>query len=839
MPQLTPSEVDALLVEAGEEFGIDPLRLRAILQHESGGDWNARGPVLTEGPYKGQQALGGFQLMPDTAKAYGADPFDPKQATRAAAQLLRDNYAQTQDWDETVKQYFGGPNPKNHGPKTEAYLKKHNEIFAGLGGENDYDKILLGSSSQVPAAAPTATPPAKPKVHPDVDMLLNFAPASPSGTGADIPSKLNADGEVDYGSPRGIPERGAYGLGRAALRGLLLGQDTALAATPQGLAGMSDYYDLPVKDRLQHAIRGMMSPETQASAERSAPANPLVAQAWQASQDAYAKAYAEDEAAREAFAAANPTANTLAEVAGSLPTAALGGIGTAKAAVGAARTAMPAIANALQNALTKGGILSKGATMVGLGAAEGAASGALTSGLNDESVLENALTGAKFGAAMRPAFGYGKDIAVSAYNRMLAAKAELATLAESYGIKIPGISITQNEFAKNVEAASRGLPFYPARNTEAEAKSSFTRAVVKNLGEDGDQINADVMNRARSRIGAAYEKALGEIGEVHLTSEHIEKLKDLFKEASRQGGSKFKSVIDDFKQALRAAGPPSPKPTPVAELPDFSKLKQSKDLRISQMASEMDETLTKIPPITPTRREFGIADLDETLPRPMYINAEDWRKLTRFGGPLSKLTRSSDSDVKGAAVAIDKFTKELLYENAPNEGVAKALREANSRYKAMKAVEDLSLTKSSGWIDPTALEGSLKKSYGDLKYTGTDNNLDDLGKIGKEFFEESSSKLGARQGVSVGTLGFMGGTHGALLGTMLGGGSGSIPGAVLGSAATIGAGSVAGRYLHSDLYRNRLINSMRKAGVPPSEMGNMLRRLSVPTVVGGTTAAKD
>lgn len=65
---------------AAKTYHLDPALLHAVIAAESGYDVNA---VSDKG------AMGLMQLMPETAKRYGAtDPFDPSQNIRAGAQLL-------------------------------------------------------------------------------------------------------------------------------------------------------------------------------------------------------------------------------------------------------------------------------------------------------------------------------------------------------------------------------------------------------------------------------------------------------------------------------------------------------------------------------------------------------------------------------------------------------------------------------------------------------------------------------------------------------------------------------------------------------------------------------
>lgn len=60
----------ALIDQYAKQYGVDPNIAQRMMAQESGGQWNAVSP-------KG--AIGPMQLMPNTAKDLGVDPYDPKQ----------------------------------------------------------------------------------------------------------------------------------------------------------------------------------------------------------------------------------------------------------------------------------------------------------------------------------------------------------------------------------------------------------------------------------------------------------------------------------------------------------------------------------------------------------------------------------------------------------------------------------------------------------------------------------------------------------------------------------------------------------------------------------------
>lgn len=92
-PQSAPSPgpLQPLIQQSAAKYGLDPSLIEAVMQAESGGRTDAVSP-------KG--AIGPMQLMPETAKELGVDPYDPAQniegGTRYLAQLLKQFGGNTQ-----------------------------------------------------------------------------------------------------------------------------------------------------------------------------------------------------------------------------------------------------------------------------------------------------------------------------------------------------------------------------------------------------------------------------------------------------------------------------------------------------------------------------------------------------------------------------------------------------------------------------------------------------------------------------------------------------------------------------------------------------------------------
>lgn len=111
----------SLFQQAGAKWGISPEVLEAVARQESGGNPNA---VSRSG------ALGLMQFMPATARSFGIDPLDPKQAVDAAAQYLSQQVDAFGSIELALAAYNAGPGAvRKHGgippyPETQAYVRK-------------------------------------------------------------------------------------------------------------------------------------------------------------------------------------------------------------------------------------------------------------------------------------------------------------------------------------------------------------------------------------------------------------------------------------------------------------------------------------------------------------------------------------------------------------------------------------------------------------------------------------------------------------------------------------------------------------------------------------------
>lgn len=92
---------DHAVVRHARQHGVDPDLVRAVIRHESAWNHAARS-------HKG--AIGLMQLMPDTARLLGVDPFDPEQNIAGGIRYLADLRALFDgNLDAVIVAYVAGP----------------------------------------------------------------------------------------------------------------------------------------------------------------------------------------------------------------------------------------------------------------------------------------------------------------------------------------------------------------------------------------------------------------------------------------------------------------------------------------------------------------------------------------------------------------------------------------------------------------------------------------------------------------------------------------------------------------------------------------------------------
>ena len=89
-----PDTVQDLIRKTATKYGVPPEFALAIAEQESGFNPTVIGPEITEGPAKGQKAIGTFQIIPSTGKMLGVDPNDPRQNIDGGVKYIRQLFDQ-------------------------------------------------------------------------------------------------------------------------------------------------------------------------------------------------------------------------------------------------------------------------------------------------------------------------------------------------------------------------------------------------------------------------------------------------------------------------------------------------------------------------------------------------------------------------------------------------------------------------------------------------------------------------------------------------------------------------------------------------------------------------
>lgn len=120
------------------------------------------GRKLYDVPTSSAGAVGPMQLMPDTAKTFGVDPHDPRQAASGAARYMAQLIKRFKDVDEALAAYNWGPEKvakdiKEHGSKWRDYLPAETRSYiAKAGGTSQPIMIVLTQSPGVDVNASLA-----------------------------------------------------------------------------------------------------------------------------------------------------------------------------------------------------------------------------------------------------------------------------------------------------------------------------------------------------------------------------------------------------------------------------------------------------------------------------------------------------------------------------------------------------------------------------------------------------------------------------------------------------------------------------------------------------------
>lgn len=175
--------------------------------------------------------------------------------------------------------------------------------------------------------------------------------------------------------------------------------------------------------------------------------------------------------------------------------------------VGAGTKTGSAIANSLRSGST--------GARIGKNALAGAASGSLygagqgNNGERLESAAENALLGGVVGGAIPAAVSTAKGIKNTIIPQVDESIKGLALRAKEFGIPLRLDQVAPTKARNTLQKVSQELPFSGSTAFEDQQRKAFTKAVAKTIGQDADNLDAEVVNRYLSEANKKFAGAIG------------------------------------------------------------------------------------------------------------------------------------------------------------------------------------------------------------------------------------------------------------------------------------------------------------------------------------------
>lgn len=710
------TDYDALFEAAGRKYDLDPNLIRAVALHESSGNPGARSPA---------GALGLMQIMPDTARGLRINPLDPVQAIDGGARYLREGLDKTGNPEDALRYYHGGPDRSIWGPKTNAYV--------GLVGRQYQRLAQLGGTMSDAGPAVPLRPDGDTVVAQALDRAREgVAARQQQATRSDAPDAFGQRfGDVSGTGPAPTADPFAARFGTSAPQQQQASQRTAPAPSPAQpvtpapappASGLSDRLFTPLQQRADAAVAAATDalPAPLASAARA------VGQAGDDAQATLGRAGAGF--GRGVMDVADTVArggNALtARIYGMLPEGVQRGLDSAGDALGMPRlspaqaneamdaqrraweaanpgfaslagrvvgnaAASAPILNPLLGPANAAGALARGAaaggnplvaaaTNLGTRAATGAAAGAggalLTSGANDASVPDQLRTGAGIGAALGTAGSGARALFGALAPQMEPHVAALYQRAQQLGINLPGWRVSPNGLTQKVGDMADSMPLSGAGAAMTTARGQFTAAVAHELGENAATLTPAVMQRARTRIGAEFDR-VAQNTTVQADQPLMNRLAAIENDAARLTPDEFHVVRQHLHDVLGAA-----------------------------------------------------ANGNGAIPGNVY------QSLTRQGTPLMNAASSGNPNIARATGAIREALDDAL-ERAAAPEMRAALQQARYQWRVMRTIEPLAekaQADGAGVLNPALLAGRLRTTDDMLAYTGG-GALGELAQIGTLF----------------------------------------------------------------------------------------------------------
>lgn len=375
---------------------------------------------------------------------------------------------------------------------------------------------------------------------------------------------------------------------------------------------------------------------------------------------------------------------TAGKVAGEIAgTAGAGGV-VANAARAAAPvvTAAPKVANALRAIETSGAVGGNMATR----AAGGAVSGGVSAGMVDPSQAgTGAMIGGAFPVVTRAAGAAGSRVANMVRPQVGPTNALADKAVNTYGIPLGVADVSGSPMTKAVRSVLNDAPFIGSIG-EAQregVQAGFNKAVGSTFGAPEAKLTAQVMDQAKARIGAEFDRIWNN-NALQVDSAFMQKVIDLQRTAAKlpanEGGS---------------------------------------------LARELDDILSKVQP-----------DQAGNLVVPGEV-ANRFQSYLRRRAEGSAGLRNELTDMRQSIIG--------AFNRSVSPADAAALTKNRGQYKAFKTVEPILNSAEAGVAGRVAgdipaglLPGAVLKSYGNA--AGTE--LGDLSQIGSQFIADRVARTG-------------------------------------------------------------------------------------------------
>ena len=439
--------MDNLYSSLEQQYDLPPGSLTAVRSVESKGNTKAVSP-------KG--ALGDFQFMPDTAKAYGVDPTDPVSSATGAAKYLADLTKQYGSFQAALAHYNGGTKAGQavaagkDAPyqETKNYLTKVNNNMRIDPSQIQFDGDINPSEISLSQS--------------DIDPSKIVLDQSSTGAGANRGSYAGYSSEQANQTQPSAMSQFAKGVGKSFV-------DTSM--------GAKQLLDLPAQF-LEKQFKN--SAVAKFGADMGMPT-------------------AKQSAAQTEQAIANErnASNSLMQ---SIP----GQIGYGAGLIGQTLLGGAALKGA--GALEAGQALMNPSTYK-TAATVGGIQGALQPTLPEENKAFNIGAGAALGTVGQGIVNTLGRVAQPIQTQLGEIGTNAVKTLKEAGVPLDLAQSTGSKLLERVKAALSDNPITAGAQQEASGlqKQAFNQAIAKTMGESATNITPDIIQQAKTRLGNIYD----------------------------------------------------------------------------------------------------------------------------------------------------------------------------------------------------------------------------------------------------------------------------------------------------------------------------------------------